>query len=124
MITKGKFISEGFFLTIFLESKQLTLGVSRRGSKIEKERQELIKERDSITALGKEKEKSEDEINSEVDAFLNEEYIMVSEPIDASKLDDIKFEVLVVGGGRIGDKVIDITTTNLFPLLEEVGIIK
>lgn len=83
---------------ILTNSKQLSFGVIRRLSKNAKIIDSISKEAQEIFKLGKDKEKTEEEIKEEVEAFENEEFKGEFEPISLSIVEDVKPETISVKG--------------------------
>lgn len=120
-MTKGELIFDGQFFDYWFESKQLTLGVLRRSQKFAKLRGELISEYLEIEKLGKEKDKTEEEIKAEQESYLSEIIESELEKIDVAKIEDLKSEVFFRKEDTEKKDPIDIRRIAL--RFEEIGII-
>lgn len=80
--------------SILTNSKQFSFGVIRRLAKNAKIIDVISKEVQEIIKLGKDKEKTDDEIKEEVETFESEEFKGEFEPISLSIVDEVKTEII------------------------------
>lgn len=120
-MTKRELIFDGQFFDYWFESNQLTLGVLRKSQKFAKLRGDLITEYLEIEKLGKEKDKTEDEISAEQEAYLNETIETELEKVDVTRIEDLKSEVFFRKDDTEKKDPIDIRRIAL--RFEEIGII-
>lgn len=98
-------------------SKQLSFGVIRRLAKNAKVIESLTKEAQEIKKLGDEKEKEEEEILKELEAFENEDFKGQFEEISLDLVFDIKSEQI-----SQGDRKLDLNAGLL--ILDEYNLLK